>query len=58
MIRRIAGACLEVSSSPSLDINDLQRALDAKNPEQALFVAPPRGLVLYNIAYDEDSLIL
>lgn len=51
MIRRIVGACLDVASSPYKSINDLQIALDAKNPQQNLFVAPAHGLVLHSIHY-------
>ncbi len=51
MIRRIVGACLEVASRDTLKIDDLQKALDAKNPLQLLPTAPAHGLMLYNIEY-------
>jgi tRNA pseudouridine38-40 synthase len=51
MIRRIVGACLEVSSRDNLNLVDLQKALDAKNPLQLLPTAPAQGLLLYEIEY-------
>ena len=53
MIRRIVGACLEVASRDSLTLNDLQKALEEKNPLQLLPTAPAKGLMLWNIEYKE-----
>lgn len=55
MIRRIAGACIEVASRDSLSIDDLRIALDQKNPYQpTLPTAPAKGLLLHSIKYKED----
>jgi tRNA pseudouridine38-40 synthase len=51
MLRRIVGACLEVSASSEYIPSDLQGALAAKNPEQPFTTAPPHGLVLRKILY-------
>ena len=53
MIRRIAGACLEVASRDALALHDLQKVLDAKNPLQQFPTAPAHGLLLYKIIYNE-----
>lgn len=53
MIRRIVGACLEVASRPELACADIERVLAAKNPAHSLPKAPAKGLVLYNIIYQE-----
>ena len=53
MIRRIVGACLEIASRDSLTLNDLQKALEEKNPLQLLPTAPAKGLMLWNIEYQE-----
>jgi len=55
MIRRIVGACLEVASRPELNCEDIERILAAKNPEHSLPKAPAKGLVLYNIMYQEGG---
>ena len=52
MIRRIAGACLEVASRDTLSLDDLQKMLDEKNPLQLLPTAPAHGLMLYKIVYN------
>lgn len=54
MIRRMVGAALEVAASPHLEVNYLQRALEAKNPLQTLPNAPAQGLMLYKIYYEEQ----
>lgn len=51
MIRRIAGACLEVASNRKLDITVLKVALDEKSPQQNLPTAPSKGLMLCKIDY-------
>lgn len=56
MIRRIVGACLTVSSHRHLSINDLIRILQAKNPEHTLESAPPQGLVLVAIRYQDSPI--
>jgi tRNA pseudouridine38-40 synthase len=53
MIRRIVGACLEVASRDTLNLVELQKALDVKNPLQLLPTAPAQGLMLYEIEYDK-----
>jgi tRNA pseudouridine38-40 synthase len=51
MIRRIVGACLEVSSRNFLSTDYLQEVLDQKSPQQTLPNAPAKGLLLYKIQY-------
>jgi len=51
MIRRIVGACIEVSSRKDMPITYLQDVLEEKNPEQTLPNAPAKGLMLYKIKY-------
>lgn len=53
MVRRIVGACLEVASRESLSLNDLVRILQDKNPCHTLPNSPAKGLVLYQILYDQ-----
>lgn len=55
MIRRIVGACLEVASRDTLNIADLQKALEQKNPLQLLPTAPAHGLWLYKIVYNSQK---
>jgi tRNA pseudouridine38-40 synthase len=55
MIRRIVGACIEVASRDDLNINVLHAALAVKNPSQILPNAPAKGLLLYNIQYQEET---
>ena len=55
MIRRIVGACLEVASRDTLQINDLKIALEKKNPLQLLPTAPAKGLMLYKIVYSANN---
>lgn len=52
MIRRITGACLKLSTSSKLSIEDLKVALDECNPEQNLNTAPALGLILRKIIYN------
>ncbi|MFC1845605.1 tRNA pseudouridine(38-40) synthase TruA [Candidatus Dependentiae bacterium] len=52
MVRRMVGAGLEVASRPYLSDNDLQKALEKKDPEQTLPKAPAKGLMLHRIVYD------
>jgi len=51
MIRRIIGACLEVSSREKTDISLLQKILAEKNPNQNLVSAAGKGLLLYTVQY-------
>jgi tRNA pseudouridine38-40 synthase len=53
MIRRIVGGMLVVSASKKLDQIDLKKALEQKDPQQSLLTAPPQGLTLVNIKYNE-----
>jgi tRNA pseudouridine38-40 synthase len=55
MIRRIVGACLEAASHDTVTINDLQKALEQKNPLQLLPTAPAQGLLLYQIDYFKEE---
>ena len=52
MIRRIVGACLESASGKRTSVEDLRVALAAKNPRQHFKVAPPQGLLLHHIEYE------
>ena len=52
MIRRIVGACLEAATK-NLSLDVLQKALEEKNPRQALLNAPAHGLMLHNIKYNQ-----
>jgi len=56
MIRRIVGAAIEVAARENFDVSYLQKVLDEKDPEQILPNAPAKGLMLYNIKY-QDTLI-
>jgi tRNA pseudouridine38-40 synthase len=51
MIRRIVGACLQVSYKKDLTADDLIKALKEKNPLQKLPTAPAKGLILKKIQY-------
>ncbi len=55
MIRRIVGACLEVSFRKNMTIECLVVALKKCNPEQALPNAPAHGLCLYEIQYKKNK---
>ena len=50
MIRRIVGACFEVASTDK-PLELLTKALEKKDPEQHLYVAPAKGLLLQGIEY-------
>ena len=50
MIRRIVGASISVAIS-NLSKEVLIQALEKKDPEQHLYVAPPQGLLLQSIEY-------
>lgn len=54
MIRRIVGACLEVSSRPKININYLKKILNQRNQEHTLPNASAKGLILHNIEYSKD----
>jgi len=51
MIRRIVGACIEVSARKNMSVNYLSDVLVEKNPQQILPNAPSKGLLLYKIKY-------
>jgi tRNA pseudouridine38-40 synthase len=53
MIRRIVGACLAVASKDQFTCKDLVDALQQKNPQQILPNSPAKGLLLYNIEYED-----
>ena len=53
MIRRIVGASISVATS-DLSKEVLLQALEKKDPEQHLYVAPPQGLLLQSIEYKDD----
>lgn len=53
MVRRMAGACIEVASCNDLKVDEIKRVLEAKNPEHLLPNAPAKGLLLYKIKYGE-----
>ena len=57
MVRRIVGACIEVASRENLDVTELKRVLDAKNPEHLLPNAPAKGLMLYHIEYNDSKML-
>ncbi len=54
MIRRIVGACFAVASS-DMPLDILSKALEKKDPEQHLYVAPPQGLLLQSIEYEKKG---
>lgn len=54
MIRRIVGACIEVSSRDKFTHTDLYGALQQRNPEQILPNSPALGLCLTKIKYMEE----
>lgn len=56
MIRRLVGACLEISSKKHESIATLKKALAEKNPQQTLPTAPAKGLMLMHIEYKENSI--
>lgn len=51
MVRRIVGACIEVSSRDFLSIEDLKEAIERRDPHQRLPNAPAKGLFLDRIIY-------
>ncbi len=53
MIRRIVGACLHVASRDDIPVSHLKKALEEKNPRQAVPKAPAKGLVLESIRYKD-----
>lgn len=57
MIRRIVGASLAVASKENLSCNDISVALAKKDPAQTLPNSPAKGLVLYNIVYEDEIAI-
>ncbi len=53
MIRRIVGACFDVARKPEKSIDLIKHALEYKDPEQHIYVAPPQGLILHSIVYKD-----
>jgi len=56
MVRRMVGACIEVASRKNLEVCEIKKVLEAKNPEHLLPNAPAKGLVLYKIDYNINIL--
>ncbi len=54
MVRRIVGAAIASATNPALELSEVQRILDHKNPQHTLPTAPAKGLVLYKIRYTSD----
>lgn len=54
MIRRIVGACL-LTARDKGGRKILENVLHEKNPRQELLTAPPHGLVLRKISYEEND---
>ncbi len=52
MIRRIVGASFNAATT-DMSLQVLIQALEEKDPEQHLYVAPPQGLLLQSITYKE-----
>ncbi len=55
MVRRIVGACLEIASRDGLGLNDLSRVLQGKNPCHTLPSSPAKGLLLYQVLYNQEG---
>jgi tRNA pseudouridine38-40 synthase len=53
MVRRMAGACIEVASREDLKVEKIKQVLEAKNPDHILPNAPAKGLMLYKIKYKD-----
>ncbi len=55
MIRRIVGAALAVASKDQFCCEDIRIALAKKDPAQILPNSPAKGLLLYEIKYEQGS---
>jgi tRNA pseudouridine38-40 synthase len=55
MIRRIVGASLAVASKEQFSCSDIRIALEKKDPAQILPNSPAKGLLLYEIEYEQNS---
>ncbi|MBI2353224.1 tRNA pseudouridine(38-40) synthase TruA [Candidatus Dependentiae bacterium] len=55
MVRRIVGASLEVASKRNMTLIDLNRILKNRNPCHTLPNSPAKGLLLYQIDYNQDG---
>lgn len=53
MIRRIVGASLAVASKDEFSCEDIRIALEKKDPAQILPNSPAKGLLLYEIEYED-----
>ncbi len=54
MIRRIVGAALAVASKEQFTCDDIRVALEKKDPAQILPNSPAKGLLLYEIEYEQN----
>lgn len=54
MIRRIVGAALAVASKDQFSCQDIVVALAKKDPAQTLPNSPAKGLLLYQIVYEDE----
>lgn len=55
MIRRLVGAALKVARDETLLIEDLKKALGAKNPNNIFPTAAAQGLMLHTIVYKAEK---
>jgi len=55
MIRRIVGASLAVASKDQFSLDDIRIALAKKDPAQILPNSPAKGLLLYEIEYENEG---
>ncbi len=55
MIRRIVGAALAVASKEQFSCDDIRVALEKKDPAQILPNSPAKGLLLYEIEYEQNA---
>ncbi len=55
MIRRLVGAALKVARDDNLSIEDLQKTLAAKNPNNLFPTAAAKGLTLQKIVYKAEN---
>lgn len=54
MVRRMVGAAVDIARKEHLDVDYLKMVLMQKDPRQALYNAPARGLLLKNIRYKRE----
>jgi len=56
MIRRLVGAALKVARNDTLSIEDLKKALEAKNPNNIFPTAAAQGLTLQEVVYKMEDI--